>query len=125
MSKNQPINDEHSLCPQVFRTAQVENTRLKGSGDVSLGNECKNKLQTQTQESLYDTYFKHGMGWHTTQYEKGYFQRYDDFQGNDGHFIGDWLNIVYQYFSNTPQKLSRFPNECSLYSSAVLCFILF
>ena len=25
------------------------------SGDVSLGNECKNKLQTHTQESLYDT----------------------------------------------------------------------
>ena len=54
MSKNQPINDEHSLCPSVlvFRTAQVENTRLKCSGDVSLGNECKNKLQTHTQESI-------------------------------------------------------------------------
>ena len=93
----------------VFRTAQVENTQLKCSGDVSLGNECKNKLQTHTQESLYDTYFKHGIGWHTTQYGKGYCQRYDDFQGNEGHFIGDWLNIV--YFSNTPRKLSRFPNE--------------
>ena len=79
------------------------------SGIVSLGNKCKNKLQTHTQESLYDTYFKHGIGWHTTQNGKGYCQRYDDFQGNDGHFIGDWLDIV--YFSNTPQKLSRFPNE--------------
>ena len=66
-------------------------------------------------------YFKHGIGWHTTQYGKGYCQRYDDFQGNNGHFIGDWLNIVYRYFSNTPRKLSRFPNERSLYSSAVLC----
>ena len=79
------------------------------SGDVSLGNECKNKLQTHTQESLYDTYFKHGIGWHTTQYGKGYCQRYDDFRGNDGHFIGDWLNKV--YFWNTPRTLSRFPNE--------------
>ena len=116
-----------TLCPSVlvFRTTQVENTRLKCSGDVSLGNECKNKLQRHTQESLYDTYFKHGIGWYTTQYGKGYCQRYDDFQGNDGHFIGDWLNIVYWYFSNTPRKLSRFPNERSLYSSAVLCFILF
>ena len=50
---------------------------------------------------------------------------YDDFQGNDGHFIGDWLNIVYRYFSNTPRKFSRFPNERSLYSTVVLCFILF
>ena len=65
------------------------------SGNVSLGNECKNKLQTHTQVSWYDTYFKHGIGWHTTQYGKGYCQRYDDFQGNEGHFIGDWLNIVY------------------------------
>ena len=32
-----------------------------------------------------------------------------DFQGNEGHFIGYWLNIV--YFSNTPRKLFRFPNE--------------
>ena len=79
------------------------------SGDVSLGNECKNELQTHTQESLYDTYFKHGIGWHTTQCGKGYCQRYDDFQGNDGHFIGDWLDIV--YFSNTPRKLSRFLKE--------------
>ena len=29
----------------VFRTAQVENTRLKCSGDVSLGNECKKKIK--------------------------------------------------------------------------------
>ena len=79
------------------------------SWDVSLGNECKNKLQTHKQVPLYDTYFKHGIGWQTTQYGKGYCQRYDDFQGNEGHFIGDWLNIV--YFSNTPRKLSRFPNE--------------
>ena len=116
-----------SPCVLVFRTAQVENSRLKCSGDVSLGNECKNTLQTHTQESLYDsdTYFKHGIGWHTTQYGKGYCQRYDDFQGNNGHFIGDWLNIVYRYFSNTPRKVSSFPNERSLYSSAILCFILF
>ena len=79
------------------------------SGDVPLGNECKNKLQTHTQKPLYDTYFKHGIGWHTTQCGRGYSQRYDDFQGNDGHFIGDWLNII--HFSNTPRKLSRFPNE--------------
>ena len=64
------------------------------SGDVSLGNGCKNELQTHTQVSLYDTYFKHGIGWHTTRCGKGYCQRYDDFQKNDGHFIGDWLNIV-------------------------------
>ena len=43
---------------------------------------------------------------------------------NDGHFIGDWLNIVYRYFSNTPRKLSRLPNERWLYSTAVPCFIL-
>ena len=93
---NQSTTSIHSVpSVLVFPTAQVENTRLKSSGGVSLGNECKNKLQTHTQESLYDTYFKHGIGWHTTQYGKGYCQRYDDFQGNDGHFIGDWLNIVY------------------------------
>ena len=57
--------------------------------DVSLRNECKNKLQTHTQESLYDTYFKHGIGWHIAQYGTGHCQRYDDFQGNNGHFIGD------------------------------------
>ena len=107
---NQSTTSIHSVpSVLVFRTAQVENTRLKCSGDVSLGNECKNKLQTHTLESLYDTYFKHGIGWHTTQYGKGYCQRYDDFQGNDGHFIGEWLNIV--YFSNTPRKISRFPYE--------------
>ena len=123
---NQSTTSIHSVpSVLVFRTAQVENTRLKCSGDVSLGNKCKNKLQTHTQESLYDTYFKHGIGWHTTQYGRGYCQWYDDFQGNDGHFIGDWLNIVYRYFSNTPRKLSRLLNECSLYSTAVLCFILF
>ena len=123
---NQSTTSIHSVpSVLVFRTAQVENTRLKCSGDVSLGDECKNKLQTHIQESLCDTYFKHGIGWHTTQYGKGYCQRYDDFQGNDGHFIGDWLNKVYRYFSNTPRKLSRFPNERSLYSTAVLCFILF
>ena len=122
---NQSKTSIHSV-PNVlvFRTAQVENIRLKCSGDVSLGNECNNKLQIHTQESLYDTYFKQRIGWHTTQYRKGYCQRYDDFQGNDGHFIGDWLNIVYRYFSNTPRKLSRLPNERSLYSTAVLCFIL-
>ena len=123
---NQSTTSFHSVpSVLVFRTAQVENTRLKCSGDVSRWNESKNKLQPHTQESLYDTYFKHGIGWHTTQYGKGYCQRYDDFQGNNGHFIGDWLNIVYRYFSNTPRNLSRFPNERSLYSSAVLCFILF
>ena len=123
---NQSTTSIHSVpSVLVFRTAQVENTQLKCSGDVSLGNESKNKSQTHTQESLYDTYFKHGVGWHTTQYGKGYCQQYDDFQGNNGHFIGDWLNIVYRYFNNTPRNLSRFPNERSLYSSAVLCFILF
>ena len=123
---NQSTTNIHSVpSVLVFRTAQIENTRLKCSGDVSLGNECKNKLQTHTQESSYDTYFKHGIGWDTAQYGKGYCQRYDDFQGNNGHFIGDWLNIAYRYFSNTPRKLSRFPIERSLYSSAVLCFILF
>ena len=45
--------------------------------------------QTHTQDSLYDTYFKHGISWHTKQSGKGYCQRYDDLQGNDGHFIGD------------------------------------
>ena len=109
----------------VFRTAQVENTRLKCSGDVSLGNECKNKLQTHTQESLYDTYFKHGIGWLTTRYGKGTVNDMTTFRKKNGHFIGDWLNIVYRYFSNTRRKLSRFPNERSLYSSVVLCFILF
>ena len=87
---NQSTTSIHSVpSVLVFRTAQVENTRLKCSGDVSPGNECKNKLQTHTQESSYHTYFKHGIGWHTTQYGKGYCQRYGDFQGNDGHFIGD------------------------------------
>ena len=114
---NQSTTSIHSVpSVLVFRTALVENTRLKCLGDVSLGNECKYELQTHTQESLYDTYFKHGIGWHTTQYRKGYCQRYDDFQGNDGHFIGDWLNIVYRYFSNTPRKFSCFPNESSVNS---------
>ena len=125
---NQSTTSIHSVpSVLVFRTAQVENTRLKCSGDVSLGNECKNKLQTHTctQESLYDTYFKHGSGWHTTQYGKGYCQPYDDFQGNDGHFIGDWLNIVYRYFGNTPRKLSCFPNVRSLYSSAMLSVLFY
>ena len=88
---NQSTTSIHSV-PSVL---VFENTRLKCSGDVLLGNECKNRLQTHTQESLYDTYFKHGIGWHTTQYGKGYCQRYDDLQANNGHFIGDWLNIVY------------------------------
>ena len=35
------------------------------------------------------------------------------------------INIVYRYFSNTLRKLSPFPNERSVYSTAVLCFILF
>ena len=98
---NQSTTSIHSVpSVLVFRTAQVKNTRLKCSGDVSLGNECKNnkKLQTHKLESLYDTYFKHGIGWHSTQYGKGYCQLYDDFQGNDGHFIGDWLNIVHRYY---------------------------
>ena len=91
MSKNQLINDEHSLCPQCLGVPNSASRKhpIEVFGDVSLGNECKNKLQTHTQESLYDTYFKHEIGWHTTQYGKGYCQRYDDFQGNDGHFIGD------------------------------------
>ena len=123
---NQSTTSIHSVpSVLVFRTVEVENTRLKCSEVVSLETECKNKLQTHTQESLYDTYVKHGIGWHTTKYGKGYCQRYNDFQGNDGHFIGDCLNIVYLYFSNTPRKLSRFPNERSVYSTAVLCFILF
>ena len=51
---NQSTTSIHSVpSVLVFRTAQVENARLKCSGDVSLGNECKNKLQTHTQESLY------------------------------------------------------------------------
>ena len=106
---NQSTTSIHSVpCVLVFRTAQVENTRLKCSGDVSLGNECKNKLQTHTQESLYDTYFKHGIGWHTTQYGKGYCQRYDDFQGNDGHFIGYWLNIVTGTLVTLPESFPAF-----------------
>ena len=106
---NQSTTSIHSVpCVLVFRTTQVENTRLKCSGDVSLGNECKNKLQTHTQESLYDTYFKHGIGWHTTQYGKGYCQRYDDFQGNDGHFIGDWLNIVTGTLVTLPESFPAF-----------------
>ena len=106
---NQSTTSIHSVpSVLVFRTAQVENTRLKCSVDVSLGNECNNKLQTHTQESLYDTYFKHGIGWHTTQYGKGYCQRYDDFQGNNAHFIGDWLNVVYRYFSNSPKAFPAF-----------------
>ena len=49
---NQSTTSIHSVpSVLVFRTAQVENTQLKCSGDVSLGNECKNKLQTHTQES--------------------------------------------------------------------------
>ena len=50
---NQSTTSIHSVpSVLVFRTAQVENTRLKCSGDVSLGKECENKLQTHTQESL-------------------------------------------------------------------------
>ena len=111
------INQSTASMQFVPSVLVFENTRLsvrQCSGDVSLGNECKNKLQTQTQESLYDTYFKQGIGWHTTQYGIEYCQRYDDFQGNDGHFIGDSLNIV--YFSNTPRKLTRFPNEPFLHA---------
>ena len=91
------------------RKSKTPGWRVQQCSDVSLGNECKNELQTHTQESLYDTYFKHGIGWHTTQCGKGYCQWYEDFQGNDGHFIGYWLIIV--YFSNILRKLSRFPNE--------------
>ena len=40
---NQSTTSIHSVPVLVFRTAQVENTRLKCSGDVSLGNECKKK----------------------------------------------------------------------------------
>ena len=41
---NQSTTSIHSVpSVLVFRTVQVENTRLKCSGDVSLGNECKNK----------------------------------------------------------------------------------
>ena len=112
----------------VFRTAQVENTGLKCS---TLFERCLTRdrmrkwiTDTHTQESLYDTYFKHGIGWHTTQYEKGYCQWYDDFQGNEGQFIGDWLDIV--YFSNNTRKLSeRTVCAWSVYSTAVPCFILF
>ena len=101
MSKIQPINNAFSPCPQCLDFLN------SASRDVSLGNECKNELQTHTQHSSYDTYFKHGIGWHTKQSGKGYCQRYDDFQGNDGHFIGDWLNIA--YFSNTfPESFPAF-----------------
>ena len=101
MSKIQPNNDAFSLCPQCLDFLN------SASRYVSLENECKNELQTHTQHSLYDTYFKHGIGWHTKQSGKGYCQRYDDFQGNDGHFIGDWLNLV--YFSNTsPESVPTF-----------------
>ena len=110
----------------VFWTAQVENTRLKCSGDVSLGKECKNNLQTHTQESLYDTYFKHGIGWHTTQYGNGYCQRYDDPQANNGHFIGDWLNIVYTGTLVTiPESFPLSERTLALFKCQVLCFILF
>ena len=83
---NQSTMSIHSVpSVLVFRTAQVENTRLKCSAVFGRClNECKNKLQTHTQESLYDTYFKLGIGWHTTQYGQGYCQRYDDFQGLSG-----------------------------------------
>ena len=51
---NQSTTSIHSVpSVLVFRTAQVENTRLKCSGDVSLGNECKNKLQTHIHRSHY------------------------------------------------------------------------
>ena len=124
---NQSTTSVHSVpSVLVFRTAQVENTQLKCSEDVSLGTECKNKLQTHTQESLYDTYLKHGIGWHTTQYGKWYCQRYDQFQGNDGHFIGDWLNKVSRYFSNTPWKLSEWTLalfKCSSLFYSILHFL--
>ena len=46
---NQSTTSIHSVpSVLVFRTAQVENTRLKCSGGVSLGNECKNKWITDT-----------------------------------------------------------------------------
>ena len=46
---NQSTTRIHSvLSVLVFRTAQVENIRLKCSGDVSQGDECKNELQTHT-----------------------------------------------------------------------------
>ena len=93
----------------VLWTAQVKNARLKCSalfGRCLTRGRMQNKLQTHT-DSLYDTYFKYGTGWHTKQFGKRYSQRYDDFQGNDGHFIGDWLNRV--YFSNTfPESFPAF-----------------
>ena len=110
---NQSTTSIHSVpSVLVFRTAQVENTRLKCSGDVSLGNECKNKYVTDTYTEVIIWYLFQTRNWlaHNAKYGKGYCQRYDDFQGNDGHFIGDWLNVVYRYFSNTLRKLSCFLN---------------
>ena len=48
---NQSTTSIHSVpIVLVFRTAQIENTRLKCSGEFSLSNKCKkwNKLQTHT-----------------------------------------------------------------------------
>ena len=93
---NQSTMSIHSVpSVLVFRTAQVETPGWS-------------VRQTHTQKSLHDTYLKHGIGWHTTQYGKGYCQRYDDFQGNEGHFMGDWLNIVYRCNqSSAPLKKYR------------------
>ena len=129
MSKNQPINNAHSLCPQCLsflnsasRKHPVEVQQC--SGDVSPGNECKNKLQTHTQDSSYDTYLQHRIGWHTKQSGKGYCQRYGDFQGNDGHFIGDWLNIVY-FNKTSPESLPAFRTNCLCMLGLFNCRTLF
>ena len=93
--KNQPINDEHSLCSQClgFPNSASRKHPIEVFGDVSLGNECKNKLQTHTHRSHYMIPISNmelaGTQPLATQYGKGCCQRYDDFQGNDVHFIGD------------------------------------
>ena len=110
---NQSMTSIHSVPSLGFPNSASRKHPVEVFGNVQemshSGKNAKNKLQTQTQESLYDSYLKNGIGWHTMQYGKGYCQRYDDFQGNDSHFIGDSLNIV--YFSNTPLKFSGFSNE--------------
>ena len=128
---NQSTTSIHSVpSVLVFRTAQVENTRLKCSGDVSLGNECKkkNKIKwiTDTYTGVIIWYLFQTRNWlaHNAIWKR--------VLSTTWRLSGKWrplhrrlINILYRYFSNTLRKLSPFPNERSVYSTAVLCFIPF
>ena len=98
------------------------------SGDVSLVNEYKMNYRHmhRTHYMIHISESNLELAGTQSNLEKG--QRHDDFQGNDGPYIGDWLNTV--YFSKTSHVKASPLSErtvcaCSIYWNAVLCFMLF